>query len=72
MMEMVVTTGVQSSSHIITISKPDVLQAGCPSRRSTNSAKAPKENCADDCTQDFQSAPLPLSSYLAEVKCRMV
>ena len=45
MMEVVVTTGakiVQSSSHFITTNKPtsNVLQAGCPSCRPTNSVKA--------------------------------
>jgi len=50
MMEMVVTTGllelqvVQSSSQIITTNQPtpSLLQAGCPSRRPTNSVKALK------------------------------
>ena len=47
MMEVMVTTGairVQSSSQIVTTNKPpsNILQAGCPSCRPTNSVRTLK------------------------------
>jgi len=44
MIEVVVTTDVQSSSQIVTTNKPtpSFLHAGCPSCRPTNGVKALK------------------------------
>jgi len=46
MMEVVVTSDMQSFSQLVTtnISTPSFLQAGCPSCRPTNSVKALKGN----------------------------